>query len=234
MRVLIFSIGFFLVPFFNCTKKMTPSVSPDITPTSAAKITYLALGDSYTIGESVAENMRFPNQLADSLRAAKVNIQPVRFIARTGWTTDELSAAIDVSGLTADSTFDFVTLLIGVNNQYRGRSVEAYKPEFEKLLARAVAFAGGRKSRVVVVSIPDYAFTPYGKGSAAISKGIDDYNAANAAITQAAGVAYVNITPISRQGLSDPSLVAADGLHPSGKQYGLWVAAMLPTVVKQL
>jgi lysophospholipase L1-like esterase len=197
-------------------------------------MTYLALGDSYTIGESVSEAARFPNQLADSLAATGINIAKPRIIARTGWTTDELRNAINASDLTAGSTFDLVTLLIGVNNQYRGRSVDTYKPEFSDMLNRAIGFAGGKKGKVVVVSIPDYAFTPFGKGNATISKGIDDYNAANEAICRQMGVAYVNITPISREGLNDPSLVATDGLHPSGKQYSQWVSLIKPFALKAI
>ena len=212
----------------NCTKKTSPSVIDPITMTKDSTFTYLALGDSYTIGESVKESERFPNQLADSLRVDGIKIGTVKIIARTGWTTDELQNAIATSGLTADSTFDMVSLLIGVNNQYRGRSVEEYKPSFTVLLERAIKFAGGKKERVVVVSIPDYAYTPFGGGRQSISMGIDQFNAANEAITRSMGVAYAQITPISREGLNDPSLVASDGLHPSGKQYGRWVGVMKP------
>jgi lysophospholipase L1-like esterase len=213
----------------RCTKKASPSV-PEPVITMSKKFTYLALGDSYTIGESVKESERFPNQLADSLRTDGIKISTVKIIARTGWTTDELQTAITTSGLTADSTFDMVSLLIGVNNQYRGRSVEEYKPSFTALLERAIKFAGGKKERVVVVSIPDYAYTPFGRGNPTISAGIDQYNTVNEAITRSLGVAYAQITPISREGLSDPTLVASDGLHPSGKQYGRWVGVIKPIV----
>ncbi|MBL7816229.1 MAG: SGNH/GDSL hydrolase family protein [Saprospiraceae bacterium] len=211
----------------NCTKKSTPSVTPP-TMSKDSTFTYLALGDSYTIGESVAEAERFPNQLADSLRIANIKIGTVKIVARTGWTTDELQNGIVAAGLTEANTFDMVTLLIGVNNQYRNRSVEEYKPQFTALLERAIQFAGGKKERVIVVSIPDYAYTPFGGGRKSISDGIDAYNAANEAITRAKGVAYAQITPISREGLNDPTLVASDQLHPSGKQYSRWVSVMLP------
>ncbi len=215
---------------WNCTKKSAPSVPDPITMTKDSTFTYLALGDSYTIGESVKEAERFPNQLADSLKTDGINIGTVKIVARTGWTTDELESGITAFGLTATDTFDMVSLLIGVNNQYRGRSVEDYKPSFTTLLQRAIKFAGGKKERVIVVSIPDYAYTPFGGGRQSISTGIDQYNAANEAITRSMGVAYAQITPISREGLNDPSLVAGDGLHPSGKQYGLWVGVMKPIV----
>ncbi len=215
---------------WNCTKKSSPSVPDTITMTKDSTFTYLALGDSYTIGESVKEAERFPNQLTDSLKADGIKIGTVKVVARTGWTTDELESGITASGLTATDTFDMVSLLIGVNNQYRGRSVEDYKPSFTTLLQRAIKFAGGKKERVIVVSIPDYAYTPFGGGRQSISTGIDQYNAANEAITRSMGIAYAQITPVSREGLNDPSLVAGDGLHPSGKQYGRWVGVMKPIV----
>jgi lysophospholipase L1-like esterase len=222
---------FLTVLMGSCTKKTSPSVNePIVTMPKDTTFTYLALGDSYTIGESVKESERFPNQLADSLRADGTKIGVVKIIARTGWTTDELQTAINTSGLTADSTFNMVSLLIGVNNQYRGRSIEEYKPSFTALLERAIKFAGGKKERVVVVSIPDYAYTPFGRGQQTISTGIDQFNAANEAITRSMGVAYAQITPISRNGLNDPTLVATDGLHPSGKQYGQWVSVIKPIV----
>lgn len=220
----------------SCMKeKDTPSVPTVVVDTTKPltpirNLRYLALGDSYTIGHDVAESERFPNQLVAALGKQEIFVTNLRNIARTGWTTDELQTGITAAAI-ADSTYDMVSLLIGVNNQYRGRSVEVYKTEFEALLNQAVKFAGGKKNRVVVVSIPDYAFTSFGGGSARISNDIDIFNAANEQITKANGIAYVNITPISREGIKDPSLVASDGLHPSGKQYGRWVSAMMPTVV---
>ena len=224
-------IFFLTILTWNCTKKTSPSVSvsePIVTINNDSSFTYLALGDSYTIGESVQESERFPNQLANSLRADGIKIGAVKIIARTGWTTDELQSGIGVSNLTSDSTFDMVSLLIGVNNQYRGRSVEEYKLSFTALLERAIQFAGGNKAHVVVVSIPDYAYTPFGGGRQSISTSIDQFNAANEAITRSKGIAYAQITPISREGLNDPSLVATDGLHPSGKQYSQWVSVIKP------
>lgn len=214
----------------GCQKKTAPSVSPDLIKPS---FRYLALGDSYTIGESVAERERYPNQLVDSLKQHNIQVTYLKNIAKTGWTTDELKKGIADSDI-KDSTFDLVSLLIGVNNQYRGRSVEEYKTEFRDLLNEAIKRAQGRKNCVFVVSIPDYAYTPFGGGRASISQGIDAYNAANENVCRTEGVIYVNITPISREGLKDPSLVAGDKLHPSGKQYTLWVQLMLPEVVKLL
>jgi lysophospholipase L1-like esterase len=176
---------------------------------------YLALGDSYTIGESVSASERFPVQLARELGLGDPQI-----IAKTGWTTDELNAAIDAAD--PRGPYDLVTLLIGVNNQYRGRDAEQYRGEFKALLQRAIGFAGGDAKSVIVVSIPDWGVTPFAEGRdrAKIASEIDRYNAINREEAAKAGARYLDITPISRG--SDPSLVAGDGLHPSGKQYTEW------------
>lgn len=186
------------------------------------EITYLALGDSYTIGESVAEDQRWPVQLVEVLNKKGYTINSPKIIATTGWRTDDLKRAI----LAADpaKNYGLVSLLIGVNNQYQGKSVESYAPEFEELLKMAIAFAREDKSKVFVVSIPDYGYTPFGKGKQqSISKAIDEFNAVNKSISEKLGVKYFNITDISRKGFEDPELVAEDGLHPSAKQYRNWV-----------
>lgn len=182
---------------------------------------YLALGDSYTIGESVAAEERFPHQLAREL-----GIGTPQIIARTGWTTDELNAAIDAAN--PQGPFDLVTLLIGVNNQYRGRDAEQYRGEFAALLQRAIGFAGGDAKKVVVVSIPDWGVTPFadGRDRTKIASEIDRYNAINREEAQRAGARYVDITPVSRG--NDPALVAGDKLHPSGTQYREWGRLILP------
>ncbi len=182
---------------------------------------FLALGDSYTIGESVTEAERWPNQLADKLNADKLPLE-VTIIARTGWTTDELAAAIEQAD--PQGPYDLVSLLIGVNNQYRGREADEYRTEFRQLLARAMALAGGEPGRVLVLSIPDWGVTPFaaGRDQAQIAQEIDTFNAINKTEAELAGVHYVDVTPISRHALFDPALIAADGLHPSGKMYGEW------------
>lgn len=188
-------------------------------------LTYLALGDSYTIGESVAEKERWPILLKESLAGEDIVIDKVDIIATTGWRTDELKVA-----MMANDNFDYdiVSLLIGVNNQYQGKSVESYESEFEKLLQLAIERAGGDSKRVFVVSIPDYGFTPFGESSQEkITKELAAYNSANKKITKNRGIRYFNITPISKNGLAKPELVAEDGLHPSGKQYALWVQEMM-------
>ena len=190
------------------------------------KVKFLALGDSYTIGESVTATERWPAQLMDSLSARGLDYVDCKIIAVTGWRTDNLQEAIRRAKIKEEYTL--VSLLIGVNNYYQGKSVESYKPEFEDLLETAIRLAGGIKSRVFVLSIPDYGFTPFGKNSQqVISKGVDEYNAVNEAIAKKLGVKYFNITDISRRGLEEPDLVAFDGLHPSGKMYAEWVQRIL-------
>lgn len=193
---------------------------------SKDSLRYLALGDSYTIGESVLESERWPVQLAATLSQQGILVGQPKIIAVTGWRTDNLRNGINIAQL--KEQYDLVSLLIGVNNQYQGKSVEEYKPEFEELLQTAIRLAGGKKENVFVVSIPDYGFTPFGKPKKEqITTALDQFNAANKKITEQVGVTYINITDISRQGLEDPELVANDGLHPSGKQYTLWVDRIL-------
>lgn len=193
-------------------------------------MSYLALGDSYTIGESVTEQGRWPVQLAAALRERGIALAAPRIIATTGWTTDELSAAMDAAGPLGQ--FDFVSLLIGVNNQYRGRPVDDYQGEFAGLLDRAIQLAGGRADRVLVLSIPDWGVTPFGLASgrdiAKIAAELDAYNAAAAAVCAARGVAFVDITPASRSPGDQPERIAEDGLHPSALAYADWTALALP------
>lgn len=194
--------------------------------------TYLALGDSYTIGESVSENERFPVQLSEKLRGDSISINDPLIIAKTGWTTDELMAAINEKNV--KDTFDIVTLLIGVNNQYRGRSSEDYRGELKQLIDIAINYAGGNKDKVFVLSIPDWGVTPFAEGRDRnkIAAEIDLYNKVKKEETENAGIKYFDITGISRG--NDPLLAASDGLHPSGKQYGMWVEKIYPSVKTSL
>lgn len=188
---------------------------------------FLALGDSYTIGESVAPDERWPVQLVKALNGKSENFAPPHIIATTGWRTDDLKKAILADDPRHD--YDLVSLLIGVNNQYQGKSSKDYEAEFEELLRMAIDFAGGDESKVLVVSIPDYGYTPFGKEKLkTISREIDEFNAVNRSISKKHNVTYVYITDISRLGFDDPELVASDGLHPSGKMYGKWVDEILP------
>jgi lysophospholipase L1-like esterase len=197
-------------------------------PSHPGSLRYLALGDSYTIGESVDESQRWPVQLAARLREGGVDIADPQIIARTGWRTDDLDAAI--TSANPQGPFDLVSLLIGVNNQYQGRRVDDYRPEFEALLQRAIAFAGGQGSCVIVLSIPDWGATPFASGQdrANIARQIDAFNTVNRAASEKAGVRYVDVTPVSRRAPQEPGLIADDGLHPSGKMYAQWVALALP------
>jgi lysophospholipase L1-like esterase len=189
---------------------------------------YLALGDSYTSGESVAADDRWPVQLADRLKEHGIDLGEPQIIATTGWTTDELSAGIDQARPLAP--YQLVTLSIGVNNQYRGRDAEEYRGQFKSLLQRAIGFAGGNAGRVVVLSIPDWGVTPFADGQdrARIGKQIDQFNSINRQETEKAGALYVDVTPESRTASTQPSLIAGDGLHPSPQMYAQWVQLMLP------
>ncbi len=189
-------------------------------PMQKKEFKYLALGDSYTIGESVSEQDRWPNQLAK-----KLGISNPKIIATTGWRTDDLAGAIKSTNLKTE--YDLVSLLIGVNNQYQGKSAKQYEGEFEELLKTAIHLAKGKNKNVFVVSIPDYGFTPYGKSKQeSITTQINEFNEINKRITEKYKITYINITEVSRRGLEEPELVAGDGLHPSGKMYTLWVDAI--------
>ncbi len=191
---------------------------------------YLALGDSYTIGEGVPDGGRWPVQLAAALRGEGIALAEPRIIATTGWTTDELDAAIDAAEPIGE--FGFVSLLIGVNNQYRGRGVDEYREQFAALLRRAIGFAGGRRDRVLALSIPDWGVTRFGRDSgrdlARVSRELDAYNAAARDICAEHGVAFVDITPVSRERGLEDAMLAEDGLHPSAAMYAEWTRLALP------
>ena len=193
-------------------------------------LTYLALGDSYTIGESVDVSERWPVQLAKQLKDVDIPMSDPQIIATTGWTTDELLKGIEAAE--TQVSYDLVSLLIGVNNQYRGYPIEQQKEEFEVLLKKAIKFANMDTTRVFVVSIPDWGVTPFAEGrdQEKIAAEIDAYNQVNETICENYGVKYFDITPISRKAAQDESLVALDGLHPSGKMYSEWVELIFPWV----
>lgn len=201
---------------------------------SSATYTYLALGDSYTIGENVLFTENFPYQTVQLLRKTGYEFHAPEIIAKTGWTTDELQAVINKHKFLP--AYDFVTLLIGVNNQYLGRTVENYKPEFENILKQAIRFTGNKADQVIVVSIPDWGATSFaaGREQKQISNEIDDYNDANKSIAEKYNVNYVDITPGTREAANDPSLVAGDGLHPSAKEYSRWANKIHSVIISQL
>lgn len=192
-----------------------------------AEASFLALGDSYTIGEGVPEEGRWPVQLVARLREHGVAIGAPRIVATTGWTTDELSSAMDAARL--HGKYGLVTLLIGVNNQYRGRAATEYREQFLALLERAVALAGDSR-RVVVVSIPDWGVTAFAEGRdrVAIGREIDTFNAIAQDETNRAHARWVDVTAASREAGSKPGMLVDDGLHPSARQYGLWVEHIFP------
>jgi len=194
---------------------------------------FLALGDSYTIGEAVEVQQRWPNQLVAMLAEKEVSFETPQIIATTGWTTDELSAAIDREN--PQGTFDLVSLLIGVNNQYRGYSLESYTSEFEALLKRAIAFAGDDASKTVVISIPDWGATPFAadRDRVLISKEIDAFNAANKEISMKYRIAYIDITQHSRLAWNDSTMTTTDLLHPSGMVYTHWARMVSEWYVKK-
>jgi lysophospholipase L1-like esterase len=218
--------SFPLILIFSCAKNKFPYQMTE----SKKAYSYLALGDSYTIGQSVLPSENFPNQTVQLLNQQDYNFKSPEILATTGWTTDELQNNINTHTFTPP--YDFVSLLIGVNNQYRGRSVENYKPEFESLLKQAIQFAGGKSDHVIVISIPDWGVTPFadGRDRAQIAREIDGYNAANRYISESYKVQYVDITPGSREAATDLSLIAGDGLHPSAKEYARWAQKVFAAI----
>ncbi len=204
-------------------------------PEPQIPLRFLALGDSYTIGQSVSEESRWPVQLAEVLSNRGILVDSSLIIARTGWRTDQLQDALEAEHLEPD--WELVSLLIGVNNFFQGGSIDDYATAFTQLLDSAIALAGNRPGRVFVVSIPDYAYTPYRSTLSdpdAVSAGIDLFNDRSHSIAEAKNVAWFNITDISRRGLDEPELVASDGLHPSALQYTLWVEERLADGVEAL
>lgn len=224
---------------------------PDTTPTSEDEeesdedetedeqetqdiLDYLALGDSYTIGQSVCNSCNFPAQLAESFKTTTDSVLTFRIIATTGWRTDNLISAIENADLAPN--YNLVTLLIGVNNQYQNRNFSQYETEFPTLLQTAIRLAGNDPSNVIVLSIPDYAYTQYGQNRSnpeQISSDLDNYNAFAEKTTLEAGVTFLNITDITRRGLDEPNLVASDGLHPSELAYAEFVERLLPLALEK-
>jgi len=209
-----------------------PSAARTISP-AAGQVSILSLGDSYTIGKAVADNDRFPMQLAKKLTGAGIRLtEPPHIIAQTGWTTSDLAEAI----AEPLPKYTLVTLLIGVNNQYRGGDLADYRRDFVNLLRQAAALCSQGKSGVIVLSIPDWSATPYGArfNAGEISAEIDRFNAVNRTEAEANGVTYIDITGISRQARHYPSLTASDGLHPSAEMYRRWVELLWPVARQKI
>ena len=223
--------GFLIVlMFIACSKAGDHNMQSANHPLQDTGKAYLALGDSYTIGESVSVDDRYPVQLVKLLQEDNIQVNTPEIIATTGWTTADLLSAINNYHFTRE--YHIVTLLIGVNNQYQGRSQEEYKDQFTTLLQKSIQLAGGRASHVIVLSIPDYSMTPFAhdRDTAFIAKQIDSFNVINKTIASAYKVQYINVTNESRKAAYDPSLIASDGLHFSGKEYSVW-ASMLKLLI---
>lgn len=220
MKSLNLGVLFLIALMLGCKSSNTPQ----------KEFRYLALGDSYTIGESVCDSCKFPLQLAQKIKDKKPNLDiRTKVIAKTGWTTTQLKEAISMAQLEAN--FDKVTLLIGVNNQYQKKDFALYEKEFPELLKESIRLAKGNYKNVIVVSIPDYAFTPFGQkrpNANNISKEIAQYNLFAENYCKKQSVSFVNITPITQQGLNDATLVAQDELHPSEKAYSEFVNKIVP------
>ena len=218
---------------FLCCNATDSNQSNNIETPQTTNYKLLSLGDSYTIGESVCETCRFPEQLKDSLINNTENTAfDLKVVATTGWTTTNLLNGISNENL--PNNYDLVTLLIGVNNQYQGKDFSIYETEFPELVDIAITKAKGDKNRVIVVSIPDYAYTSFGNGNTTISSEIDAYNAFAENYCNANNITFINITDITRNGLEDTDLVASDGLHPSEKAYSLFVERLLPYALEKL
>ncbi len=218
---------FSLLIIFSCSKE---------TKVEKNQINYLALGDSYTIGESVNENYTWPIQLKFKLIYSNkgIPVDSVKIIAKTGWTTEDLLNRIN--NLEINNNYDLVSLLIGVNNQFRGYDINTYEKEFEELLVKSIYFAKSISNNVFVLSIPDYGVTPFGKqrDSEKIKSEIDMYNEINFNISKKYGVMYFNITDISRLAEFDSTLLAKDMLHPSKEMYSLWVEKIADKIIENL
>lgn len=190
---------------------------------------FLALGDSYTIGDGVDPSERWPARLAELLRAEGLDLADPEIVAKTGWTTEELDAAIETARPVGP--FDLVSLLVGVNDQYSGMEIFGFRDRFASLQRRAIAFAGGAPSRVLILSIPDWGVTPFarekGRDMSVVRDEIDDFNAIVRVEAARAGSRFVDVTPISRLASHDPSMLAADQLHPSAAMYRLWAKLAL-------
>jgi len=232
MRSIAFIV--FVAIGFSCNKKtvetytyQAPRADTVVPPRSDTTRTYLALGDSYTIGQSVGEAERFPAQTVAQLRQQGLRVADPVYIATTGWTTEDLQAAIASRN---PANADLVSLLIGVNDQYRGMDTGGYALRFRQLLDKAISLANGKQSRVFVLSIPDYSATPFVSADQKprVSMQIDWFNAINKRITSAYGISYTDITPSTREAATNSSLIASDGLHPSGTEYKKWADMLAP------
>lgn len=229
--IAVFGLVLLLVGCSSSTEVLKPE--ENVIPDNPNNLSYLALGDSYTIGERVPEELRWPVQLSAKVRFKGIEINQPRIIAKTGWTTDNLLNAMDAN--LNDEKFDLVSVLIGVNNQYQNKSIADYEEDLNTIFSEAISFSKTGKDGVFVVSIPDYGATPFGASNAEeIGREIEEFNTVLEKVANQFDLAFYNITPISKMAKSDRSLVADDGLHPSGKMYSLWVEHFLDQVYTTL
>ena len=232
-----FSLGYFLsIPLQSCNKNSLPTVSSATISGGSSQKKILALGDSYTIGQSVMEADRFPNKTISILTTPGINLKyPSQIIARTGWTTQNLLNELAISGNILIPPYDIVTLLIGVNDQFQHVDTATYRIQFTQCLNKAIEYSGSKKERVFVLSIPDYSVTPFGAGNATqIAMQIDWFNAINKQVTLQMGINYTDITSSTRMAATDRTLIAADSLHPSGKEYLKWANMLAPKILPLL
>lgn len=239
MRIHILTLLIFITSLSCSTEDKKQALTPnpntgDNTEQEQDRFKYLALGDSYTIGQSVDKSLRYPVQIADSLERRGYYMEDPTIIAVTGWTTSDLKAGIKAAN--PQGPYGLVSLLIGVNNQYRGMDINIYRKEFGELIDQSIYFAGNDTGRVIVLSIPDWGVTPFASGMDRdkIAREIDHYNAINKEITLSKGIVWIDVTGISRLAENDVTLIAGDGLHPSGKMYTEWVRLAVPEIVKML
>ncbi len=233
MRSIIVVLGLllFMMSCSSSSEALKPDESENLD--SPDNLSYLALGDSYTIGESVTEEMRWPVQLVNQLRTKGEEINSPRIIAKTGWTTDNLLNAMDAN--LGNEKYDLVSISIGVNNQYQNKSITDYEADLNTIFTEAIGASNKGKEGVFVVSIPDYGATPFGASNAEeIGREVAEFNAVLEKVANQYGISFYNITPISKKAKSDRSLVASDGLHPSGKMYTLWVDLFIDEVLNKL
>ncbi|WP_299553702.1 SGNH/GDSL hydrolase family protein [Seonamhaeicola sp.] len=241
LKIRSFCVAITYFVLVSCASDQQPDASspdddnsiPEEASGPPSDIKILSLGDSYTIGQSVCETCRFPEQLKDSLqRIASIKEVDLKVIATTGWTTTSLLNAINNENL--DEDYDLSTLLIGVNNQFQHKPFTLFEEEFPKLVSEAIKYSKGKKENLIVVSIPDYAFTPFGGGESSISTDLDKYNAFIENYCLQYSITYIYITDITRKGFENPDLVASDGLHPSTLAYSEFVSRMLPEALKKI
>ncbi len=226
-------LAIFLI-FTGCSNLKTSSKYPLM---KSQQYTYLAIGDSYTIGEGVEEPDRYPNQTVALLKSSGIHFAPPKIIAKTGWTTDELVKGIMEADI-KDNKYDVVTLLIGVNNQYRGREVDNFASEFSNLLKDAIHFAGGNPNHVIVLSIPDWGITSFatskGTDRAKVSNEIDAFNSSKKQISKSLGVHFIDITEEYREIGSLPEMLVTDQLHPSAMVYVRWAQKIQNVVENEM